>query len=66
MRLISQISREYKNRKYLKFWVIVPNTIVEKLGWKAGDNLEVDVKNGKLVIEKEGNNHITPKVKREK
>ena len=53
MRLLSQISREYKEKQYKKFWVIIPNSIVEKLGWKSGDELETKLKDKKLTITKE-------------
>lgn len=51
MKLQSQISREYKGTKYEKFWVVLPTKIVQKLGWKAKQELEADVEKGKLVIE---------------
>ena len=53
MRLQSQISREYKGEKYEKFWVVIPSKIIEKLKWKSGEDLEADIKDGKLVIEKD-------------
>ena len=53
MRLLSQISREYKGKEYKKFWIVIPNKIIEKLGWKSGTELNADLKNGKLVINKE-------------
>lgn len=53
MRLQSQISREYKGTKYEKFWVVLPSKIVEKLGWKSGQDLEAEVKGDKLVIERD-------------
>jgi len=53
MRLLSQISREYKGTKYEKFWIVIPSKIVKKLGWKTGTELNADLKNGKLVINKE-------------
>lgn len=53
MRLLSQISREYKGTEYKKFWVVISNKFIEKLGWKTGDELEAEVKGGKLVIEKD-------------
>ena len=53
MRLQSQISREYKGTKYEKFWVVIPSSLIEKLGWKTGQDLEGEVKGDKLVIEKE-------------
>ena len=51
MRLQSQISREYKGTKYEKFWIVLPSKLIEKLGWKTGQELEGGVKGDKLVIE---------------
>ena len=52
MRLLSQKSREYKGKEYKKFWVVISNKLIEKLGWKTGDELEAKVKDKKLIIEK--------------
>lgn len=52
MKLLSQKSREYKGKEYLKHWIVIPNKLIEKLGWKAGQELEANVKEKKLVIEK--------------
>ena len=53
MRLLSQTSREYKEKEYKKFWIIIPNKLIEKLGWKTGEDLEAETKGDKLVIEKD-------------
>lgn len=53
MKLLSQTSRTYKEKRYSKFWVIIPNKVIERIGWETGDSLELNVKGGKLVIEKE-------------
>lgn len=53
MRLLSQISREYKDQKYEKFWIVIPSKLIDKLGWKKGQDLEAEVKGDKLVIEKD-------------
>ena len=53
MKLQSQISREYKSKKYEKFWVVLPSKLIERLGWKSGQELNADLKNGKLIIQKE-------------
>ncbi len=52
MRLQSHISRKYKNNSYRKFWVIIPNKLLEKLGWKIGEELESEVKGNKLIVDK--------------
>ena len=53
MRLLSHVSRKYKDTHYEKFWVVIPNKLVKELGWKKGEDLEAEVKNGKLVIERD-------------
>ncbi len=53
MRLIGQKHSEYKGKDYHKFWVVIPNKLIEKLGWKAGEELEAEVKKDKLIIEKD-------------
>lgn len=50
MRLLSQISREYKDTKYEKFWVVIPTGIIEELNWKKGQELKAEVKDKKLII----------------
>ena len=54
MKLQSQISREYKEHKYEKFWVVIPHKVIQALGWKTGHGLKVEAKGDKIVIEKEG------------
>ena len=53
MRLQSQISREYKGNKYEKFWIVISSKIIEKLGWRVGQDLEAETKGDKLIIEKD-------------
>ncbi len=53
MRLLSQKSREYKDKEYIKHWVVIPNKLVEELGWRQGEELEADVKKDKLIIERD-------------
>ena len=52
MRLLSQISRKYKGKFYKKFWIIIPRKILEKIGWKTGQELKAEIKNNKLIISK--------------
>ena len=53
MKLQSQVSRKVGDKEYKKFWIVIPQKIIKKLGFKAGDELKVDVKGGKLVIKRE-------------
>ena len=53
MKLIKQHGRKYNDTNYYKFIVVIPNKIIEKLGWKGGEELNADLKNKKLIIQKE-------------
>ena len=53
MKLLKQKSRDYNGKPYYKYWVVIPNKLVEALGWKQGEELEVKVKDRKLVVEKD-------------
>ncbi len=52
MKLMKVKSREYKGKTYHKYRINLPEKIIKKLGFKAGDELKADVKGGKLVIRK--------------
>ena len=53
MKLQSQVSREHKGKEYIKHWVVIPYKLIRKLDWKAGEELEAEIKKGKLIIEKD-------------
>ena len=53
MKLQNQISRKYKDTEYEKFLIILPSKIIKKLGWKAGEELDTEIKNNKLEIKKQ-------------
>ena len=53
MKLIKQKGREYEGKEYFKYLIVVPNKLIEKLGWKGGEDLEAEVKGDKLIIEKD-------------
>ena len=44
---------KYKDKEYHKYWVVIPNKLVEKLGWKKGEELEAETKGDKLIIERD-------------
>jgi len=52
MKLQSQVSRKYGDTEYEKFWVVIPNKLLELLKWKSGQELNGEVKDGKLIIKK--------------
>ena len=53
MRLIPQKSREYNGKSYYKFLIVVPSKIIEKLGWKGGEELTAEAHNDTLTIKQE-------------
>ncbi len=53
MRLIKQKGREYEGKEYFKYILVVPNKLIQKLGWKGGEDLEADVKEKKLIVKKD-------------
>ena len=52
MRLMKVFSRKVGDKKYHKFIVNIPEKIVKEARLKSGDELEVEVKNNKIIIYK--------------
>jgi hypothetical protein len=52
MKLLKQVSREYKGKSYHKHWVVVPNELIDELKWDEGDELNPYIKDGILMINK--------------
>ena len=52
MKLIKQHGRKYGDKDYYKFLTVIPNKVIGKLGWKGGEELNVEVKGEKLIIKK--------------
>lgn len=52
MKLIKHRGRKYGDKDYYKYTVVIPNKIIKLLGWKGGEELTVNVKRKKVVIEK--------------
>ena len=54
MKIQKHISRKSKNGKsYYKYEVIIPPKIIKKAGFKEGDELDAEVKRGKVMLRKE-------------
>lgn len=51
MHLQKQLSRKYEGKEYAKWVIVIKPKTIEKLGWKDGEELEAEVKKGKLIIE---------------
>jgi len=50
MKLQSQVSRRVGKKEYRKFWVVIPNEIIEKLGWVEGQEVSAEVKGHTLLL----------------
>ena len=53
MKLIKQKGRDYGEKEYFKYLVVIPNKLIQKLGWKGGEELEAEIKKDKLIIEED-------------
>ena len=52
MKLMKVKSREYKGKTYHKYRINIPEKIIKKLGFKAGDELEAILEKEKIIIKK--------------
>jgi antitoxin component of MazEF toxin-antitoxin module len=50
MKLQKRFNRKVGNKKYDKWVVTIPPEKVEHLGWRDGTDLEIDVKDDKLIL----------------
>lgn len=55
-RLQKQISRKVGDKEYAKWVLVIPPKDIKETGFKEGQELKVEAKEGKIVISK--NNHI--------
>lgn len=52
MKLQKQLSRKVGEKEYPKYVAVIPPKIIEELGFKEGEELEVKARNGKIILEK--------------
>jgi bifunctional DNA-binding transcriptional regulator/antitoxin component of YhaV-PrlF toxin-antitoxin module len=50
MKLQKQLSRKVGNKEYPKWVVTIPPEKIKEAGWKEGIDLDVIVKDGKIVL----------------
>lgn len=55
MKILKEKSREYKGRAYYKYKINIPEIIMVQSGLKYGDELDVKVENGKIVLKRAEN-----------
>jgi hypothetical protein len=49
-KLQRQLAYKYKGKKQFKHVIVVPEEAVNELSWKGGQELELDVKKGQLIV----------------
>ena len=50
VKLQKHFAYEYKDKKHYKHVIVIPEEAITKLKWKAGQELDVEVKNDKLIV----------------
>ena len=55
MKLQKKFLNKHKNKDYYKYMVNLPPLKIKEAGFEEGDELEVDAKDGKIVIKKQKN-----------
>lgn len=53
MKLQRQVAYKYKGKTHYKFVVIIPENMINELGWKEGQELKLKKVDSILMIEKE-------------
>lgn len=51
MKLQKQLSRKVGSKEYAKWVVVIPPEKIEEAGFKEGADLEIQVKNNKIILE---------------
>jgi formylmethanofuran dehydrogenase subunit D len=52
MKIQKRFLRKYNDKDYYKYVVNIPPMVLKEAGMKYGEEVEVKVKNGKIVLEK--------------
>lgn len=50
-KLQKQLAYKYKEKKVYKHVIVVPDEAITELGWKGGQDVDLYVKDGKLLVE---------------
>ena len=50
-KLQKQLAYKYKDKQQYKHVIVIPEEALNELGWKGGKELELTVKNGRLIVE---------------
>ena len=52
MKILKEKSREYKGQSYYKYKINIPEIVLDKAGFKEGDELEANSEDGKIILKK--------------
>ena len=58
MKLQKQRSYKYEGKEHHKYVITIPKKAIEKVKWKAGDELEAQVRENYLVVKKVGDEEM--------
>jgi hypothetical protein len=50
-KLQKQLAYKYKDKQHFKHVIVVPDEAINELGWKGGQELELTVKDRKLIAQ---------------
>jgi AbrB family looped-hinge helix DNA binding protein len=50
-RLQKHFAYKYKDKQHYKHVIVIPDDAINELGWKGGQELELTVKDGQLIVE---------------
>jgi len=55
MKLQKQVAYKYKDKTHYKYVIIVPQNLINNLGWQEGQELESKIDGLKLILEQSKN-----------
>jgi bifunctional DNA-binding transcriptional regulator/antitoxin component of YhaV-PrlF toxin-antitoxin module len=50
MKLQKQLSRKTDSTEYSKYVIVIPTEKIKEAGWKEGEELEAEIKDGKIIL----------------
>jgi bifunctional DNA-binding transcriptional regulator/antitoxin component of YhaV-PrlF toxin-antitoxin module len=50
-KLQKQLAYKYKDKRQYKHVIVIPEEALSELGWKGGQELELVVKDGRLIVD---------------
>lgn len=52
VRLQKQLSRKVGNKEYIKYVLVIPQQKIKEAGFKEGQELKIETKEGRIIIKK--------------